>query len=163
VSAPLASLSASKDVVVSVAASLSPDLTSLPVSSSAGLGAPTHLREASRGMVDFRQPLEPSDAIDRAGELPSSVACLPHRELGLPTVSGECTVGWGSMRCTPCRGSGTGEPPPAVPRRVLRARLGSRVPHRARTTHRSGPRPAAGQAGCGPREQATGPCQAGRA
>jgi hypothetical protein len=34
-----------------------------------------------------------SGAVDRAGEFHPSVAPLPRFELGLSTVSGECTVG----------------------------------------------------------------------
>jgi hypothetical protein len=114
-------------------------------------------------MVDFPRPLEPSDTIDRAGELCPSVARLPHRELRLPTVPGECTVGWGSLRCTHCRGSGTGEPPPAVPRhvlerargrecrvvRALRADAGRALrPIRPAVGHVSRPPVHAGQAAC---------------
>jgi hypothetical protein len=58
-------------------------------------------------------PSPPSSigAVDRAGEICPSVARLPRCELGLLTVSGECGVGWGSLRCTPCQGLTVGEPP----------------------------------------------------
>jgi hypothetical protein len=42
------------------------------------------------------------DAITRTGELCPSIARLPRCELGLSIMSGECTMGWGSLRCTPC-------------------------------------------------------------
>jgi hypothetical protein len=113
----------------------SPDLTSLPLSSSTGPGAPTHLGAAFRGVVDFPRPPKPSGAVDHVGEFHPSIVRLPYCELGLSIVSGECTVGWGSLRYTPCQGLATGERPPALPR----------------TAHRCGSRPAAG---CGPRYQA---------
>jgi hypothetical protein len=120
---PLASLSAGKDAVastpVSMTGSLLLDLTSLPLSSSVGPRAPTHLGVAFRGVVDFHRPPEPSDAIDCVGEFRPSVARLPHYELGLSIMSSECTVGWESLQCTPCEGLATGEPPPAVPQHVL--------------------------------------------
>jgi hypothetical protein len=87
---PLASLSISKDVAasapVSTTGSLSPDLTSLPLSSSVGPEAPTHLGAAFRGVVDFPRPPEPSDTVDCAGEF-------------CPFVAPFLTASWGSQSC----------------------------------------------------------------
>jgi hypothetical protein len=94
---PLASLSIGKNATtsdpVSATGSLPPDVTSLPLSSSVGPGAPTHLGEAFRGVLDFPRPLEPSGAVDRACEFRPSVARFPHYKLGLSIMSGECTMG----------------------------------------------------------------------
>jgi hypothetical protein len=78
---------------ISATSSPSPDLTNLPLSSSVGLRAPTHHRTASRGVVDYPRPPEPSGTVDHADEFCPSVTRLPRFELGLPTMSDECTVG----------------------------------------------------------------------
>jgi hypothetical protein len=64
-------------------------------------------------------PLLSSSAVDRAGEFHPSVARLPRCELGLSTMSGECAMGWGSLRSTPCRGLTAGEPPRVVPQHAI--------------------------------------------
>jgi hypothetical protein len=74
-----------------------------PLSPYVGPGASLSFRPASQIKKATPSPPLSSSAIDRVGEFRPSVARLPRFELGLSTVSGECTVGWRSLWCTPCR------------------------------------------------------------
>jgi hypothetical protein len=122
-SAPLSPLSVGKDAaasaLVSATSTPSPDLTSLPLASSTGPGAPTHFRKAPQGVAHFpdhqSRPAPPSCT----GELRPSVARLSRFELDLSTMSGalgahsedldvaraiavRCRAHHGGARCTHC-------------------------------------------------------------
>jgi hypothetical protein len=81
-----------------------------PLSPYAGPRASPEPRAAPQPEGPTPSPPLSSGAVDRAGEFRPSVARLPRCELGLSIVSGEYTVGWGSLRCTSCRGLAAGEP-----------------------------------------------------
>jgi hypothetical protein len=79
-----------------------------------GPGASLSFRATSRTNKATPSPPLSFGAIDRAGEFHPSVARPPRCELELSIVSGKCAVGWGSLRCTVCRGLAAGEPTRAV-------------------------------------------------
>jgi hypothetical protein len=87
--------------VFSTAASVPSHLTP-PLSHCVGPGGSLSFRTTSRTKKATPSPALSSDAVDHAGEFHPSVARLHRFELGLSTVSGKCTMGWGSLRCTPC-------------------------------------------------------------
>jgi hypothetical protein len=80
-----------------------------------GLGASLSFGATSLTKKVTPSPSLSSGVVDRASEFHPSVVRLPHYELGLSTMSGDFTVGWGSLQCTPCQGLAAGEPPPAMP------------------------------------------------
>jgi hypothetical protein len=84
------------------AASLVSSHLTPPLSPYAGPRASPKPRAAPQPEGPAPSLLLSSGTVDRAGEFRPSVACLPRCEQGLSTVSGESTVGWGSLRCTPC-------------------------------------------------------------
>jgi hypothetical protein len=88
-----------------------PPLFSAAPSVPSHLTPPLSLYAGPRAVLEPRAAPQPegrapppplsSGAVDRAGEFCPSVARLPHFELGLSTVPGKCTVGWGSLQYKP--------------------------------------------------------------
>jgi hypothetical protein len=93
-----------------------------PLSSYTGPKASAEPRAAPQPEGQAPSPPLSSGAVDRAGEFCPSVTRLPRCKLGLSIMSGECTVGWQSLRYTSCRGLAPGEPPRAVLRHALEAK-----------------------------------------
>jgi hypothetical protein len=80
----------------STASSLPSHLT-LPLSPYVGPRVSPEPRAAPQIEGPTPSPPLSFDTVDRVGDFRPSVARLPHCELGLSTVSGECVVGWGSF------------------------------------------------------------------
>jgi hypothetical protein len=96
-------------IVPSVQSHLTP-----PLSSCTDPGALLELGVAPQPEELTPSPSLSSGAVDRASELRISVACPPHCELVLSTMSGRCTMVHGQRMCSPSR-----RPPPTTPRCAL--------------------------------------------
>jgi hypothetical protein len=90
-----------------------------PLFPCAGPGASPELRVAPRPKELTPSPSLSSNAINRVGELRISVACPPHCELVLSTVSGRCAVFHGWRLCSPSRRPSSCQLPPTTPRCAL--------------------------------------------
>jgi hypothetical protein len=92
------------------ATSLAPSHLTPPLSPYTGPRASPEPRAAPQPEGPAPSPPLNSGVVDRAGEFCPSIARRPHCELGLSIMLGECTMGWGSLRCTPCCGLAASEP-----------------------------------------------------
>jgi hypothetical protein len=106
-------------------------------------------------------PMLSSGAVDHIGELRISVACPPHCELVLLTMSGRCAVVHGRCPCSPSHQPSSRWPPPTAPRCTLCALSSHQSCHGTRTASCVGVGLGNPRAPCQTTSSQVMPCSAG--